>query len=64
MNFDQLPKEAPNTPILDQVDMTPGAISDLTSDELLQLANELREFLLYSVSTTGGHFSKYVLFLF
>ena len=56
MNFDQLPKEAPNTPILDQVDMAPGAISDLTSDELLQLANELREFLLYSVSTTGGHF--------
>jgi len=56
MNFDQLPREVPNTPILDQVDMAPGAISDLTSDELLQLANELREFLLYSVSTTGGHF--------
>ena len=56
MNFDQLPKEAPNTPVLDRVDVAPEAISDLTAEELVQLANELREFLLYSVSTTGGHF--------
>jgi 1-deoxy-D-xylulose-5-phosphate synthase len=28
----------------------------LYDEELLRLANELREFLLYSVSTTGGHF--------
>jgi 1-deoxy-D-xylulose-5-phosphate synthase len=56
MNFDQLPTEVPHTPVLDRVDVTPEAISSLTSDELVQLANELREFLLYSVSTTGGHF--------
>ena len=56
MNFDQLPTEVPHTPVLDRVDVTPEAISSLTSDEMVQLANELREFLLYSVSTTGGHF--------
>ena len=33
-----------------------GEISALSSDELVTLADELREFLLYSVSTTGGHF--------
>lgn len=56
MNFDQLPTKAPNTPVLDRIDVAPEAISDLSGEELVQLANELREFLLYSVSTTGGHF--------
>ena len=56
MNFDQLPTKVPNTPVLDRVDVAPEAISDLSTEELVQLANELREFLLYSVSTTGGHF--------
>ena len=49
MNFDQLPTKAPNTPVLDRVDVAPEAISDLSGEELVQLANELREFLLYSV---------------
>ena len=44
MNFDQLPTEAPQTPVLDRVDISPEAISALTSEELVQLANELREF--------------------
>ena len=56
MNFDQLPTEIPHTPVLDRLDGAPEAISSLTSEELVQLANELRAFLLYSVSTTGGHF--------
>ena len=56
MNFDQLPTEIPHTPVLDRLDGAPAAISSLTSEELVQLANELRAFLLYSVSTTGGHF--------
>jgi hypothetical protein len=46
MNFDQLPTEVPHTPVLDRVDVTPEAISSLTSDELVQLANELREFFI------------------
>jgi len=56
MNFDQLPARAPDTPLLDRVDGNPSNLSDFTTDELVNLANELREFLLYSVSTTGGHF--------
>ena len=56
MNFDQLPTTAPQTPILDRIDTVREEISALSSDELVTLANELREFLLYSVSTTGGHF--------
>ena len=56
MNFDQLPARAPDTPLLDRVDGNPSNLSDFTADELVILANELREFLLYSVSTTGGHF--------
>jgi 1-deoxy-D-xylulose-5-phosphate synthase len=56
MNFDQLPTLAPNTPVLDRIDVVREEISTLSTDELVTLANELREFLLYSVSTTGGHF--------
>ena len=56
MNFDQLPTTAPQTPVLDRIDAVREEISALNSDELVTLANELREFLLYSVSTTGGHF--------
>ena len=56
MNFDQLPTAAPTTPVLDRIDAVHEEISALSSDELVTLANELREFLLYSVSTTGGHF--------
>ena len=56
MNFDQLPTTAPQTPFLDRINAVHGEVSALSSDELVTLANELREFLLYSVSTTGGHF--------
>ena len=56
MHFNQLPKTAPQTPVLDRIGAVREEISALSSDELVTLANELREFLLYSVSTTGGHF--------
>ena len=56
MNFNQLPTTAPQTPFLDRINAVHGEISALSSDELVTLADELREFLLYSVSTTGGHF--------
>jgi len=56
MNFNQLPTTAPQTPVLDRIGAVREEISALSSDELVTLANELREFLLYSVSTTGGHF--------
>ena len=56
MNFNQLPTTAPQTPVLDRIGAVREEISALSSGELVTLANELREFLLYSVSTTGGHF--------
>ncbi|HCG96153.1 MAG TPA: 1-deoxy-D-xylulose-5-phosphate synthase [Halieaceae bacterium] len=56
MNFNQLPTTTPQTPVLDRIGSVREEISALSSDELVTLANELREFLLYSVSTTGGHF--------
>jgi 1-deoxy-D-xylulose-5-phosphate synthase len=56
MNFDQLPLATPQTPVLDRIDAVHEEIRTLNSDELVTLANELREFLLYSVSSTGGHF--------
>jgi 1-deoxy-D-xylulose-5-phosphate synthase len=56
MNFDQLPTTAPKTPVLDRIADAGHEIASLNDEELLRLANELREFLLYSVSTTGGHF--------
>ena len=56
MNFDQLPTTAPKTPVLDRIADAGHEITSLNDEELVGLANELREFLLYSVSTTGGHF--------
>ena len=56
MNFDHLPTTAPETPVLDRIADTGHEIASLNYEELVDLANELREFLLYSVSTTGGHF--------
>ncbi|MGI9300391.1 MAG: 1-deoxy-D-xylulose-5-phosphate synthase [Luminiphilus sp.] len=56
MNFDQLPTTVPVTPILDRIVDAGHEIASLNDEELVRLANELREFLLYSVSTTGGHF--------
>ena len=45
MNFDQLPTTAPQTPVLDRIDAVREEISALSSDELVTLANELREFV-------------------
>lgn len=56
MNFDHLPTIAPETPVLDRIADAGHEITSLNDEELVGLANELREFLLYSVSTTGGHF--------
>ena len=53
--FNEIPKKRPDTPLLDQVD-NPEKIRNLDEAALLQLALELREFLLYTVGQTGGHF--------
>lgn len=53
--FDEIPKERPETPLLDSVD-TPARLRELDASRLSQVAHELRAFLLYSVGKTGGHF--------
>ncbi|GAA6136014.1 1-deoxy-D-xylulose-5-phosphate synthase [Oceaniserpentilla sp. 4NH20-0058] len=53
--FQQIPTSRPQTPLLDSLDL-PKQVRDLAADQLPQLANELREYLLYSVGQSGGHF--------
>ena len=54
-SFSEIPLLPPDTPLLDLVD-TPGDLRDFNEEQLLDLADELREFLLFSVGQTGGHF--------
>ncbi len=53
--FDEIPLTRPHTPLLDTIEG--GAdLRLLDRKQLPQLAEELREFLLYSVGQSGGHF--------
>ena len=53
--FHEIPLSRPHTPLLDQVP-TPDKLRELPEDALPALALELREYLLWSTSQTGGHF--------
>lgn len=53
--YNQIPTSQPHTPLLDSV-VWPAQLRALDEKQLGQLANELREDLLYSVGQTGGHF--------
>jgi len=53
--FDQIPLTRPQTPLLDQVRL-PAELRNLDPEQLEQLADELRHFLIYTVGQTGGHF--------
>lgn len=53
--FDHIPATRPKTPLLDQVN-TPAELKKLELHQLPLLADELREYLLYSVGQSGGHF--------
>ena len=53
--FNEIPGERPSTPLLDRV-TNPKILRSLTEEQLPQLAYELRNFLLYTVGQTGGHF--------
>jgi 1-deoxy-D-xylulose-5-phosphate synthase len=53
--FDEIPLQRPATPLLDTVNS--GAdLRALSEKQLPQLAAELRQYLLYTVGQTGGHF--------
>ena len=53
--FKEFPKDKPENILLDKVNL-PADLKQLDLNELETLADELREFLLYSVSQSGGHF--------
>ncbi|MBD2835493.1 1-deoxy-D-xylulose-5-phosphate synthase [Pseudomonas sp. JM0905a] len=53
--FHEIPRERPVTPLLDRA-ATPDALRRLGEAELETLADELRQYLLYTVGKTGGHF--------
>ena len=55
MIFHKIPESRPSTPLLDSIDQ-PEQLRQLSSATLPQLAKELREYLLYSVGQSGGHF--------
>ncbi len=53
--FKKFPSKKPKNILLDKVNI-PSDLKKLDLNELEILADELREFLLYSVSLSGGHF--------
>lgn len=53
--FKEFPASRPVSSLLESIDY-PEQLRQLSEDQLPQLADELREFLLYSVGQTGGHF--------
>lgn len=53
--FAVIPRTRPITPLLDAID-NPADMKALTHEQLIELADELRAFLLYSAGQSGGHF--------
>lgn len=53
--FDDFPTGRPKTELLDRIEL-PEQLRGLDPSQLRELADELREYLLYAVSQTGGHF--------
>ena len=54
-SFDAIPTNPPHTPLLD-IAAKPEQLRTLRQQDLPALCDELREYLLYSVGQTGGHF--------
>ena len=53
--YTDIPHSRPLTPLLDTVN-APADLRKLNADELVQLTDELRLFMLFCVGKTGGHF--------
>ncbi|HBO6211794.1 TPA: 1-deoxy-D-xylulose-5-phosphate synthase [Pseudomonas aeruginosa] len=51
----EIPRERPATPLLDRAS-SPAELRRLSEADLETLADELRQYLLYTVGQTGGHF--------
>lgn len=53
--FHTIPLACPDTPLLDQI-QSPADLRQLNAEQLPELAEQLRAYLLYSVGQSGGHF--------
>lgn len=53
--FDEIATFRPDTPLLDTID-SPEQLKLLSEEQLPELAEQLRAYLLYSVGQSGGHF--------
>ncbi len=53
--FNKIPTQRPRTPLLDRIE-SPADLRQLGATDLNRLVDELREYLLYSVGQSGGHF--------
>lgn len=53
--YTEIPNTRPITPLLDSID-DPSVLREFDESQLPELAQELREFLLFCVGKTGGHF--------
>lgn len=53
--FDTIPLTRPSTPLLDSIN-EPADLRRLEENQLEELARQLREYLLFTVGQTGGHF--------
>ena len=53
--FTQIPLTRPATPLLDTL-ASPADLRRLPASQLERVVDELREYLLYSVGQSGGHF--------
>ena len=51
----EIPRSRPVTPLLDTIEI-PSQLRELDQQQLLKIVDELREYLLYTVGQTGGHF--------
>ena len=55
MLYTEIPTQRPVTPLLDQIDH-PQQLRQLERSQLEQVADELRQYILYAAGQSGGHF--------
>ena len=55
MLYTEIPTQRPVTPLLDEIDH-PQQLRALVPSQLTQVADELRQFILYAAGQSGGHF--------
>ena len=55
MLYTEIPTQRPVTPLLDGIDH-PQQLRQLEQSQLAQVADELRQYILYAAGQSGGHF--------